>query len=107
MESTPEDRRRAPRFPIEARVTVEKASGESFSAAAVNISSSGMLLRMEPPFPLELDDEVTVEIELPDDPEKAFSAWGLGKVVRMDRESSAIELSAGEFYSAESGRTEE
>ena len=47
--------------------------------------------------PLRLGDEVTVEVELPDDPDKALSVWGLAKVVRVDGPQSAIQLSAGNF----------
>jgi hypothetical protein len=94
----PEERRRAERYPIEAHVTVRKQSGETIPATAANISSSGMLLRLAQPFPLRLGDEVTVEVALPDHPDKPLSAWGLGTVVRLDGLSSAVHLCAGSFH---------
>jgi len=92
-----EDRRRAPRYQIDAPVTIRRASGETVSATAVNISSSGMLLHVGEPFQFQIGEEVTVEVELPPDPEKPLSSWGLAKVVRLDGSRSAIQLSAGSF----------
>lgn len=97
MECSPADKRRAPRYPIEAPVNVQTKSGHRFTATAVNISSSGMLLQMTQPFPLNLGEEVTVEVHLPDAFDKALSAWGLATVVRLDGPHSAVQLSAGSF----------
>ena len=97
MESSPEDRRRATRYPVEAQVNIHAKSGHTFTAAAVNISSSGMLLKIAQPFPLSLGEEVTVDIDLADSSDKALSVWGLAKVVRLDGQHSAIHLSAGSF----------
>jgi len=97
MESSPEERRRATRYPVEARVKVRATSGRVFPATAVNISSSGMLLQMPQPFPLSLGEEVTVEVDLPGSSDKALSVWGLAKVVRLDDLHSAVQLSAGSF----------
>jgi hypothetical protein len=102
MESSPdktdsEERRRAVRYPIEAQVTIHTKSGQSSTAKAVNISSSGMLLQLPQPFSLNPGDEVTVEVDLPDEPDKALASWGLGTVVRLDGLGSAVHLSAGHF----------
>ena len=97
MESSPEDRRRARRYPIEAQVNVHTKSGRKFTATAVNISSSGMLLQVAQPFPLSLGEEVTVEVNLPDSSDQAWPVWGLAKVVRLDDLHSAVHLSAGGF----------
>jgi c-di-GMP-binding flagellar brake protein YcgR len=97
MESSTEDRRRARRYPIEAQVNVHTKSGRKFTATAVNISSSGMLLQVAQPFPLSLGEEVTVEVNLPDSSDQALPVWGLAKVVRLDGLHSAVHLSAGSF----------
>jgi PilZ domain len=91
------ERRKAPRFPIEARVTVRKVDGESLSARAVNISSSGMLLHIGQPFLFHVGEEVVVEVELGQNRGEGFSSWGIGKVVRVDALRSAVQLFAGEF----------
>jgi c-di-GMP-binding flagellar brake protein YcgR len=90
------DKRREPRYPIEAEVIVHR-NGEDLTAHAVNISASGMLLTLEPPSSLRLDEEVSVDVELPDDPSKPLSSWGIGKVIREDRGSFAIQIFAGMF----------
>jgi len=99
MECSPEDKRRAPRYPIEARVNIQTKSGRTFAATAVNISSSGMLLQLAQPFPLNLGEEVTVEVDLPGPSDQAWSAWGVATVVRLDGLHSAVHLSAGSFES--------
>lgn len=97
MECSPEEKRRAPRYPIEALVNIRTESGHTLTATAVNICSSGMLLRLAQPFPLSLGEEVTVEVDLPDPFDKALSAWGVATVVRLDGLHSAVQLSAGSF----------
>ena len=82
---------------MEAWATVRNAAGEIFSASVIDISSSGMLLHVGQPAPVKLGEEVTVEVELPDDPDRALSIWGLAKVVRVDGPRSAIQLAAGNF----------
>jgi hypothetical protein len=98
MNDRTKDRRKAPRYPIEARMTVRKANGEAVLATSVNVSSSGILLAVEQSSRFEMGEQVTVEIDLPDDPEKAFSVWGVGRVVRVDTQRSAIQLDAGSFH---------
>jgi len=95
--TNPEERRRAVRYPIEAQVIIQTKSGQSLTAKAVNISSSGMLLQLSQPFPMNLGDEVTVQVDLPNEPDKALASWGLGTVVRLDGLHSAVHLSAGHF----------
>jgi len=92
-----DDRRRAIRYPIEAQVTIHTKNGQAVTAKAINISSSGMLLQLSQPFPLSPGDEVTVEVDLPDEPDKALASWGLATVVRLDGLHSAVHLSAGHF----------
>jgi PilZ domain len=97
MEHLQEEKRRALRYALPARVAVRRATGETIAASAVNISSSGMLLEVGQPFSFQLGEEVAVEVELPDHPDQPLSHWGLAKVVRLDGFRSAIQLSAGSF----------
>jgi hypothetical protein len=71
------------RYPIQAAVTVRNSSG-AIRASAANISASGMLLRVGQPTAFRIGEEVAVEVELPDNPGKPFSAWGLARVVRIE-----------------------
>lgn len=92
------ERRKERRYPIEANVLVKKESGEIIRAIAVDISSSGMRLQIDSqPFPLSLDERVTLDIELPELPEKPFSSWGLGRVAHIADETAGVQLFAGHF----------
>jgi c-di-GMP-binding flagellar brake protein YcgR len=97
MEHEPNERRLEARYPIEAKVIVHRNSGESISATATNISGGGMLLHVEQPSGLRIGDPVTVDVELPDDPDKPFASWGIGKVVRLTGGHFGIQLKAGTF----------
>jgi hypothetical protein len=97
MEYEPTERRLEARYPIEAKVIVHKSSGETISATAANISGGGMLLHVEQPSGLCIGDPVTVDVELPDGPDKPFAAWGLAGVVRLTGSYFGIQLSAGTF----------
>ena len=99
MESDNLERRSAPRYPIPARVVVHRESGAPIPATAVNISSSGMLVCPDQPTPLAIGEAVTVEVELTSHCEKALSAWGIGRVVRVDSGCTAVQLHAGSFCS--------
>ena len=91
------ERRRAQRYPIEAKAIVRDGSGEAIEAISINISSNGVLLHVDRPSPLKLGEQVSVEIELPREPDKPLSVWAIGRVVRNDGARSAIELLAGNF----------
>jgi hypothetical protein len=91
------ERRREPRYPVEAKVTVHKDGGGSIGAMASNISSAGMLLRVERPSDLREGERVTVDVELPAKPGAPFSAWGAATVVRVDGGIFAVHLEAGTF----------
>jgi c-di-GMP-binding flagellar brake protein YcgR len=97
------ERRKETRYPVEAKVVVRKTNGETVSATAVNISSSGMRLCLEQPCPLALDEEVTVDVELPEHPDKPFSAWGLGRVAYIGQGGAGIQLYGGQFVPLPSG----
>jgi len=103
---TMEERRlkpRAARYPIESHVSVRRASGESFIANSVNISSSGILLNLKQPFHFEIGEELTLELDLPAQSDKPLSIWGYGKVVRVDEEHFAVQLAAGSFFDVRGG----
>jgi hypothetical protein len=99
MKNTGSERRKEPRYPIEARVLVHKNSGQTIPATAANISGNGMLLHVDEPSQFRILEELSVEIELPDDPCKPFSAWGIAKVVRINGRHFGIELRGGTFDS--------
>jgi c-di-GMP-binding flagellar brake protein YcgR len=99
MEHEPTERRLEARYPIEAGVIVHKHSGETISATAANISGGGMFLHVEQPSGLSIGDPVTVDVELPDDPDRPFAAWGIAKVVRFTGSHFGIQLSAAAFGS--------
>ncbi len=97
------ERRKEMRYPVEARVIVRKKSGEAIAADAVDISSSGMRLRPCQSCPLDLGDEVMVDIELPQSPDQPFSSWGLGKIAYKNARGIGIQLFGGCFDPLSSG----
>jgi c-di-GMP-binding flagellar brake protein YcgR len=97
MEAMNMERRKAQRYAIHTKVMIHREHGEPISAVATDISSAGMLVHPDQPAPFRLGETVTVEVELPDDSDQPFSPWGVGRIVRLDGEHSAIQLSAGCF----------
>src|SRR5271168_5243810 len=91
MESNDNNRRNAERYQINTPVIIRRVCGDSVSALAIDISSSGMLVRLDPPIPFELGESVTVEVELAQHTDKPFSPWGIGRVVRVDTETCAVQ----------------
>lgn len=99
MEQLSVERRREPRYPIQAKVMIKKDSGQTIPAMALDISSSGMRLHIDQhPCPLCLNENVTIEIELPDIPDKPLSAWGVGRVAHIGSGMAGIQLVAGHFH---------
>jgi len=97
------DRRREPRFPIEAGATVEVSkNGEVVSATTVNISGSGVLLQFEEPVQLAVGDQVVCEFKVSYETDKPLPYWGVGHVVRVDGCRAAIVLMAGGLAPLES-----
>lgn len=74
-----------------------RENGEAIPAGACDISSSGMLVHPDLPISFAPGETVTVDVVLPDDREKSLSTWGIGRVVRLDGERTAIQLCAGRF----------
>jgi len=98
METNRIEKRRAPRFPIPVPAIVRDASGQTARATVVNISSSGILVKVEEPLAFAPADEVMIEVDLPDDPEKPLPAWGIAKVVRVEGSRIAVELTSAGFH---------
>jgi hypothetical protein len=99
MNQETQNRRKETRYPIQAGAIIHTGGGKAIRAIATNISSFGMLLRIDQPSTLAMDEQVTVEIELPDDPDKPFSSWGVARVAHIDGAYFGIQLSAGTFES--------
>jgi c-di-GMP-binding flagellar brake protein YcgR len=97
------ERRREVRYQLQAEVIVKRSSGESLRAAAEDISSSGMRLRFVGLCPLGMDEQITLEVRLPDCPDKPFSAWGIGRVVYIRGGEAGIQLFGGHFDSENAG----
>lgn len=91
------DRRKEIRYPLEAKVIVRTKNGEAIPATAVDISSSGMRLRFGEPCPLARGEEITVEVELPDYPDKSFSSWGVGRIAHVIGNAAGVQLLGGQF----------
>lgn len=91
------DRRKETRYPLEAKVTVRNKNGDAIHATALDISSSGMRLRFGQPCALARGEEITVEVELPEYPDKSFSAWGVGRIAYIDERGAGIQLLGGQF----------
>jgi hypothetical protein len=91
------DRRKEKRYPVAAKAIVQRKSGETILATAVDISSSGLRLRFDAPCALVLDEEVTVDVELREHADRPFSAWGLGRVAYLDADAAGIQLFDSQF----------
>ncbi len=92
------ERRKEARYPVEANVLIRKSNGETLHATAVDISSSGMrLLCPNRSCALTPGEEVTVDVELPERPDKPFSVWGIGRVAHIDGGGAGIQLYGGHF----------
>lgn len=99
METDTTERRREPRFPVDAEAVVGLPNSHEFvSATATNLSGAGALLRFAKPVQLAVGDWVVCDFKIRDDPDVPLPYWGAGRVVRADGWSAAIELSAGGLH---------
>jgi hypothetical protein len=98
MELNNIERRRAERYPAEAKVVIRKENGEPISAVALDISSSGMLVHLDEPMTFHPGAEVGVEVESYPYPGKPFSPWGIATVIRVDDKRFGVQLRAGSFH---------
>jgi hypothetical protein len=91
------DRRAEVRWPVEAKAIIHKNNGESIPAVGNNISGVGMSLHVEQASKFSVDEAVTVEVELKEEPDTPFCEWGLARIAFIDGDRLGIELSAGIF----------
>ncbi len=84
------DQRKERRHPVRAVAIVEQKTGKRISGSTVDLSGSGVLLDLAQPADLAVGEEVGCSVQLY--PGKAAQAWGVGKVVRVDRLRIAIEF---------------
>ena len=99
------ERRKAIRYPVAAEAAVITKDGHTILATAVDISSAGMRLRFGGPCLLAFHQEITVEVQLPGDPDKLFSSWGLGRVAYINGNEAGIQLRGGKFDPSKPGVT--
>lgn len=96
------ERRKEPRFGVGGRCVLKNAEGDqNYDAKIVNISTGGLLLETLVPHPFKVGDEVSCRIAVPEDAERPFASWGLGRVVRVDERKTAVELMAATFTPGE------
>jgi hypothetical protein len=86
----PKNRRRESRHPLRAAATVERRSGGRLFGSTINVSGSGVLLDLPQGGDLQPGEEVGCSIQLYAG--KPPQAWGVGKVVRVERSLVAIEF---------------
>ena len=92
------ERRREPRFPIQAGAVVEvNKNGRTARATTVNMSSFGVLMQFQEPLPLEVGDRVICEFQVEHDADKPLPYWGVGFVVRVEEDRAAVDFKAGGF----------
>jgi c-di-GMP-binding flagellar brake protein YcgR len=92
------EKRQAERYRMDTTVIIRRGDGEPIPAVVADISSSGMLVRMRGSCPFQVGEDLTVEVDLADYPDMPLSHWGLAKVVRLDGDRCAMQLTAGSFY---------
>ena len=98
IELDPLERRREPRFPIQAGATVEvTANGRVVHAITIDMSGCGVLLDFAESVPLTVGQQVICEFNVSHDADKPLPYWGVGKVVRVHECRAAIDLIAGGF----------
>ena len=100
MEPEWADRRREPRYPIQAGAAVEVNSngngyGRSIRATTVDMSGCGVLLQFEEPAQLAVGDRVICEFQLPQEAGKPLPYWGVGSIVRVECLRVAVDIEGG------------
>ena len=98
MASYKKERRREPRYPVHAKATLElAASKEPVPANIGNLSAAGVFLTFPDPVRLAVGDEVSCVLKVRHGAGPPLPCWGLGRVVRVEGQSAAIELTAAGF----------
>ncbi len=84
------------RVPVRAFVH-RPANGDTITATAVRITNDGVILQFEKACALKLGEEVICEIVLQNQQRKAVPSWGLGRVVHIENDRTALEFYAEVF----------
>ena len=106
------ERRNAPRYPFNSAVVLVDESGRRINGIGVNISGSGMLVQLDScdvktngenrendnTISFQAGEIVTVDVEFDGCCDQPILRWGIGRVVRVEGQKSAIHLCAGAFY---------
>jgi len=97
MERTPTEKRREPRFAIEAGAVVRlHREGQSVCATTLNMSGCGALLRLAAPVPLAVGDSVVCDFDISSESGETLPCWADGTVVRVDGSNVvAVDFRAG------------
>jgi hypothetical protein len=92
-----DDRRREPRFSIQAGAVVGlRRDGQVVNAITINMSGCGVLLQFPAPVDLTVGDTVVCDFHLPDETGRLLPCWAEGIVIRLDGNRVAIDFrSAG------------
>lgn len=87
------ERRKEARFSVPAVASAAPQGGSDMGkATAVNMSAGGVLLRFDHPVSLAAGDRIECNILMADEAERPLSYWGLGRIVRAEGCSVAVEL---------------
>jgi len=96
MQPTFDDRRREPRFSIQAGTVVALRRGErTVKATTINMSGCGVLLEFAEPVDLAVGDIAVCDFDLPDESGKMLPCWADGTVTRVDGNLIAIDFRCG------------
>ncbi|HUI55924.1 MAG TPA: PilZ domain-containing protein [Bryobacteraceae bacterium] len=90
MDVQAKENRKEIRYPVQAEVVVERASGEKIVASTVNISGGGLLLNLPSAVDFEVGETVTCGVKLY--AQKPPQPWGSGRVVRVENSLIAIDF---------------
>lgn len=100
MRSSRIEKRRAPRFSVQASATLRDANGRSSRATVVDISSSGIAAEMQEPLRLSPGDSVMIDVTIESAAPENYPlpAWGVAKVVRVEGARVSVEFTSAGFH---------
>ncbi len=90
-----DDRRREPRFSIQAGAVALRRDGHVANAITINMSGCGVLLELTGPLDLTVGDTVVCDFHLPDESGTLLPCWAEGTVIRLDGNRAAIDFRSG------------
>ena len=100
-DSSHDDRRRTDRFPLENalryRFLQAKNSGHAGTGQTLNMSSGGMLLKVESQLPIGQQIEVSVDWPAQLNARCGLKLVALGKVIRSSRDEAAVRIDKYDF----------